>query len=148
VAAITIYKPQSAAISRWTLGISAMALATYGCYHLYLFVPERWRAPFGGPGGWGAALGEEFPISIALVLSVVLGIAGAIGTFLAVNYPRFVDFLSDTEVEMTKVSWSSRKEVLGSSAVVIATVVILGFWIGLVDILLLVVPKWIGKLFS
>jgi preprotein translocase SecE subunit len=66
-----------------------------------------------------------------------------------VNHPRLVDFFAETEIEMTKVAWSTRREVIGSSVVVVATVVILGTWIAMVDILLaLPWGRWIGGTFG
>ena len=62
-----------------------------------------------------------------------------------INFGRLVEFLGETEVEMTKVSWSSKREVVGSSLVVIVTVVILGIWIAAVDIVLSMPwGAWIG----
>jgi preprotein translocase SecE subunit len=132
VAVFQPYAPDKAIISRWILGCSAVALAAFGCWQLFHWAPESWQRPI---GGW-TPLGDDFPISWALVLSVVCFVAAAGGTWWGVNYARFVDFLQDTETEMTKVSWSSKREVVGSSIVVIATVVILGIWILLVDLIL------------
>ncbi len=42
-----------------------------------------------------------------------------------VNRPRAADFLIATEGEMKKVSWSSKKEIIGSTKVVIITTFIL-----------------------
>jgi preprotein translocase subunit SecE len=52
---------------------------------------------------------------------------------LLLNKPSFVDFLIATESEMKKVSWSSRAELLGSTAVVIGTVFLLALIIYVVD---------------
>ncbi len=49
------------------------------------------------------------------------------------NQARAADFLIATESEMKKVSWSSKAEVLGSTTVVIMTVIILAAFIFLVD---------------
>ncbi|GIW71416.1 MAG: hypothetical protein KatS3mg102_0958 [Planctomycetota bacterium] len=126
---LELYQPDKARYSRWLLGVTAGAIVLYGAYKLYYSFGEAMRAPI---GGW-EPLGEEFPISWALVVSVVAGLAGAIGTWWAVNYPPLVEFLHDTEIELAKVSWSSRNEVLGSSAVVLVVTVILGVWVFLVD---------------
>jgi len=140
--AFEVYKPDQAIKSRWAVGVSGIALAAFGCYQLFYTLGEKAHDhAFGG----FRPLGEEFPISWALILSVVLFVAGAVGTWWAVNHKRLVDFLAETELEMTKVSWSSRREVLGSSIVVIATVIILGGWIGFVDVTLsLPWGTWIG----
>lgn len=148
--AFEIYKPDQAYISRWALAVTTFALLLYGCYQLFYTLPDGMRGhAFGG----FRPLGEEFPLSWSLVISLALGLASAGGVFWAVNHPKLVDFFAETELEMTKVSWSSRREVIGSSVVVIATVIILGVWIALVDIVLSAPwGRWIsgtfGRLFS
>jgi len=49
------------------------------------------------------------------------------------NHPKLADFLIATESEMKKVSWSSKAEVLGSTMVVIVTVILLAAFIFVVD---------------
>jgi preprotein translocase subunit SecE len=49
------------------------------------------------------------------------------------NKPVFVDFLIATESEMKKVSWSSRPELIGSTSVVIITVLLLALFIYIAD---------------
>lgn len=45
-------------------------------------------------------------------------------------------FLKEVRNEMGKVSWPARKQVIGSTAVVIVSVFILSFFLGLVDFIL------------
>jgi preprotein translocase subunit SecE len=52
-----------------------------------------------------------------------------------VNRSRVADFLIATEGEMKKVSWSSRKEVIGSTKVVIVTTLIMALVLFVVDML-------------
>jgi preprotein translocase subunit SecE len=49
------------------------------------------------------------------------------------NRPGAVDFFIATESEMKKVSWSSRSELLGSTMVVIGTVVVMAFIMWVAD---------------
>lgn len=58
--------------------------------------------------------------SQALAFSVVVAAFGIIGFYLIGRKPNFVDFLIATEGEMKKVNWSSKKEIMGSTWVVIA----------------------------
>ncbi|MDY6912988.1 MAG: preprotein translocase subunit SecE [Planctomycetota bacterium] len=58
-----------------------------------------------------------------LPLLVLIGLG--IFMFWMVNRPKSADFLIATEGEMKKVSWSSRKEISGSTKVVIITTFIL-----------------------
>jgi len=46
---------------------------------------------------------------------------------------RFRTFLSDVKTELKKTSWPSRKEVYGTTLVVIVTVFFFGFYLALVD---------------
>lgn len=51
------------------------------------------------------------------------------------NYPKFVDFLIETETELrTRVKWPSRKDLVNASAVVVAAVILIGAWVLLCDI--------------
>ena len=65
----------------------------------------------------------------------VLTAAAAVLLFWIVNKPSAADFMIATEGEMKKVSWSSRKEVVGSTKVVIITTVILASILFGVDLL-------------
>jgi preprotein translocase subunit SecE len=47
-----------------------------------------------------------------------------------------VDFLKEVRVELSKVSWSSREELIGSTSVVLVITFILGVFIGIIDLLL------------
>ena len=131
--AFELYKPDQAVYSRWFMGGSLMALIVFGCHQLFYTLPERARGPMVAAF---QPLGPDFPVSWALLVAVVLTVAGGVGVWRAVNHAKLVDFFAETEVEMTKVSWSSKNEVIGSSVVVVATVVILGLWIALVDVIL------------
>ena len=55
--------------------------------------------------------------------------------FWVINRPKTADFLIATEGEMKKVSWSSKKEIIGSTKVVIITAFILAGILFGVDIL-------------
>ena len=134
VALLQPYAPEKAAISRWTFAVSTVALFAFGAWQFFSWAPESMHGPLFG--SWRIGEGDDFPISSALVLSIIFFLASAAGIWWSINYPRLVDFFADTENEMTKVSWSSWKEVWGSSVVVIVTVVILGVWIFLVDTVL------------
>ena len=54
--------------------------------------------------------------------------------FWMVNRPKSADFLIATEGEMKKVSWSSRKEIIGSTKVVIVTLFIMATVLAAVDV--------------
>ena len=45
-------------------------------------------------------------------------------------------FIRDVKVELTKVSWPTRDDVRGATVVVIIVVLIISFFIGLVDLII------------
>ena len=65
------------------------------------------------------------PVLVLAVLAWVI--------FKIVNSVRCADFMIATEGEMKKVSWSSRKEIIGSTKVVIVTVIIVAVLLAAVD---------------
>ncbi len=52
------------------------------------------------------------------------------------RWEQVVRFLKEVRTEMRKVNWPPRKEVVGSTIVVIVSVFILSFFLGLVDVTL------------
>ncbi len=50
-----------------------------------------------------------------------------------VNYPAFADFLIATEAELNKVSWTTRKRLVQDTVVVLITVVLMTFFLLVVD---------------
>jgi preprotein translocase subunit SecE len=49
-------------------------------------------------------------------------------------YQKSVQFLREVKVELKKVTWPSRKQTIGSTVVVVIIVMIIGFFLGAVDI--------------
>ncbi|MDD5174439.1 MAG: preprotein translocase subunit SecE [Candidatus Omnitrophota bacterium] len=49
---------------------------------------------------------------------------------------KFVGFFNDVKLEMGKVSWSTRDELIGSTIVVIVSLAVLSIFIGVCDALL------------
>jgi len=49
---------------------------------------------------------------------------------------KVIGFLNEVKVELSKVSWSTRQELVGSTIVVIMITLIMGLFIGLLDLLL------------
>jgi preprotein translocase subunit SecE len=77
-------------------------------------------------------------LHLGIVVGVVLGIA-LLG-FLIMNKPRNADFLIATDSEMKKVNWTSRKELIGSTKVVV-------FFLLFVTLLLFVTDLAFGWVF-
>jgi len=51
-------------------------------------------------------------------------------------FSRITKFITEVKVEMQKVSWSDRHELMGSTGVVIISTALLAIFIGIVDIIL------------
>jgi preprotein translocase subunit SecE len=49
---------------------------------------------------------------------------------------KFVNFLNEVKLEMGKVSWSTRDELIGSTIVVLVSLAILSIFIGICDVVL------------
>ena len=81
-----------------------------------------------------------FRFGLPSLITVVIGLL----TAWIVNRPKAADFLIATEGEMKKVSWSSKKEIIGSTKVVIVTTFITAGLLYAVDIFFAVFFKWIG----
>ena len=58
---------------------------------------------------------------------------------------KAIQFLSDVKSEVKKVTWPTKKEAMGGTAVVLVVVFIMALFLGLVDMLL---SKIIGVIFS
>ena len=58
---------------------------------------------------------------------------------------KAIQFLSEVKSEVKKVTWPSKKEAMGGTAVVLVVVFIMALFLGLVDMLL---SKIIGVIFS
>ena len=51
-------------------------------------------------------------------------------------FSKITNFITEVKVEMQKVSWSTKDELVGSTTVVIASTLLLAMFIGIVDIVL------------
>lgn len=49
---------------------------------------------------------------------------------------RITKFITEVKVEMQKVSWSSKNELIGSTGIVIISTALLAIFIGIVDLIL------------
>jgi preprotein translocase subunit SecE len=120
-----IYKKSQGYYTRVGTVIGAGLLAALGCYALYSkldgIIPGKTITPV--VKAWIQA-------GVPAVLFGVLGWA----IFKAVNMPKWADFMIATEGEMKKVSWSSKKEIVTSTKVVILTVIVMAILLTLVDV--------------
>ncbi|MDY7107942.1 MAG: preprotein translocase subunit SecE [Planctomycetota bacterium] len=79
---------------------------------------------------------------------LVLGFFGILGFYLIGRKPAVVDFMIATEGEMKKVNWSSRREVLGSTWIVIALTIFIAILCFAYDRVFQIFFQWMGVLES
>jgi preprotein translocase subunit SecE len=129
-----IYKEGQGKWAR-VLIVSAVALgAVFAVVSLHESLPsrQRWDIP-GLNWSFDYRFLIEGPILIgALVFAVWL-----------FNHPPAADFLIDTEAELRKVTWPSRKEEINNSIVVVVAVIVIGLFILSVDTILGVLQMYV-----
>ncbi len=101
---LAIYKPGQ---GYWTRVLSAVGAAVL----LLAFVAWIWQelSRITGP--------QRFIAQTASAVILIVGVGATM--FFVMNKPRIVDFFIATDSEMRKVNWPSRKELIGSTWVVI-----------------------------
>ncbi len=109
----------------WTRTMSAVAAG------LLIFMGGSWL--------WntldGVTIGTIQPVYIQAGATVVfIAIFAVVGYFLTCRHHKMVDFLIATEGEMKKVNWSTRREIAGSTWVVIGLTAVIAVIIGLLDL--------------
>ena len=90
---------------------------------------------------------SELPSGLRLfraIIPLILMLACFYVLLRVVNSKRPADFMIATEGEMKKVSWSSKKEIIGSTKVVIVTLLLMGLILFLVDLFFKILMKSIG----
>ena len=119
-----VYKKGQGKYTRVSTFIAVMVIVVIGAYFLSRTLRSSPYLQFGIP--------------------TLMVVALAWFMFWILNRPKTADFLIATEGEMKKVSWSTRKEVIGSTKVVIVTTFILAAILAGVDILFTLLFGWIG----
>ena len=77
------------------------------------------------------------PVGLCVILSWVI--------FWLLNKPSIADFMIAAEGEIKKVSWSTFKEVVASTTVVICVVIVMATGLAFIDLLFnMVFGDWIG----
>lgn len=115
----TLYKPGQGPYVRWCSAIGG-GLAAVGAA---AFIYDQMTA-----------LSDQWDLWKLIVPAASLVAAAYLIFWLVGQKKPVVDFMIATEGEMKKVNWSSRREVLGATRVVIFTVFALGFLLAAVDL--------------
>ncbi len=90
---------------------------------------------------------SELPVKLGLfraIIPLVFMLTCFYILLRVVNSKKPADFMIATEGEMKKVSWSSKKEIIGSTKVVITTLLLMGLFLFLVDLSLKVLMQALG----
>ena len=119
---LTQYKPEQGRATRIGTFAGAGALVAWGAYFLY-----DQLGIFEGDEGWRLLVTTGIPILFAVVF-------GGIVWWLSFSHRKSSDFMIATEGEMKKVSWSSKREVIGSTKVVILFTALMAVFLFVVDL--------------
>ena len=95
---------------------------------------------------WAELKGSELTPYLVYAIPLAIFLAVVVLMFWVVNRPRSADFMIATEGEMKKVSWSSKREIVGGTKVVIATTMILAAMLWAVDLAFGFFFQWIDVL--
>ena len=114
---LKIYKKGQGKYSRLWTAIALLLIVAIGCWRLHLKLQAQDNV-------WLETL---VPAAICAVFAGII--------YWLSNLPSVADFLIAAEGEIKKVSWSTRKEIVTSTMVVISVVAILATGIGTVDLL-------------
>jgi preprotein translocase SecE subunit len=107
----TIYKKGQGYWTRMGTAVGAGFLGVMVAFELYQQIPTYINSdPKGDP---------THDKHVALVVALIFLAAYSLWAFWFTNKPRTVDFLVATDSEMKKVNWTTRKELIGSTKIVI-----------------------------
>jgi preprotein translocase SecE subunit len=132
-------KMQGLRIRRITM-LALILTVGLGVWYYYI---RPGMAPLGTALTWNIPFVSTHDLIIVRAASLtmpVLLIAFSIWfSYRLVNYPTFAEFLINTEAELAKVSWSTRKRLIRDTGVVLLTVLILASFLYAFDILWVII---------
>ena len=128
------YKPEQGNTTRTATVVAAGAIIAWGAY----FIFDRLQV-YEGDDCLRLLITIGIPIAFAVVL-------GSFAWRFSFAHPRTGDFMIATEGEMKKVSWSSRREIIGSTKVVILFTLAMALYLFAVDLGFQKLFQWIGVL--
>ena len=119
--ALTVYKSGQ---GYWTRVLTAIGASTLVAAGLAFVWDEL-----------GAITDDTVRLYTQAGVCVVVVITFGIVAWRLLNRPNFVDFMIATEAEMRKVNWPSRREIIGSTVVVVCGTFLLALILFVVNIL-------------
>lgn len=109
---LEIYKPGQGKYARITAYVLGVGLIIFGGIRLY--------ATINVPGdAWVDGVPLLGHISLYNTIAIGVVLLGTLALHFVLNMPNFVDLLIDTESELKKVSWPSKREVRNATIVVV-----------------------------
>ncbi|MDI6733095.1 MAG: preprotein translocase subunit SecE [Planctomycetota bacterium] len=146
---LIVYKQREGLIIRFVTWVLCSFFALFGCVSLFFYIPHQSITDFPPkPTLWGILIYTvpffDFNITTGFIFSVVLflSIVILINRFI-INATKPADFLIETEFELKRVSWPPRNEYWGASVAVIISVIIIGLFIFVIDIILSQIMRFI-----
>ncbi|RKY24088.1 MAG: preprotein translocase subunit SecE [Planctomycetota bacterium] len=118
-----IYKRGQGKYTRLCSAFGTAIIAALGCWRLYI---KLQAANFGLSPRATLWITTMTPAGLLVVLALLI--------FWLVNKPMIADFMIAAEGEMKKVSWSSKQEIVVSTFVVIAVVILMAGLLGITDL--------------
>ncbi len=128
------YKAEQGKNTRVGSFIGIGVLIAWGAVYLHDYL-----SVFEGDEAWRLLITTGIPIFFAAVL-------GALAWWFVFGNRSVGDFMIATEGEMKKVNWSTRKEIIGSTKVVILFTVLMAVLLFVVDLLFQALFVWVGVL--
>lgn len=153
MAAWGVYKKGQGIYSRIVVGIALGVLGLYAAISLHNVlldlpnVAQNIRIPLVGLGlTWGLIC--SFALFAVLGFLIYIFVAGMETGVRPLDNSgkRIVEFLIETQGELQKVSWPTKYELVGSTAVVIISVVVIGIFVLGVDWFVSLIMGYIGVL--
>ncbi len=126
-----MYKRSQGLNTRLWSGLTCFTITAIGCYRLFQILDSRTD-------------------NIWLITLAPAGVCAAIALliFWLLNKPNLADFLIAAEGEIKKVSWSSRREIVASTTIVVGVVLSVGFMLVGVDFLFSGLFEFVLKLYE
>jgi preprotein translocase SecE subunit len=153
MAAWGVYKKGQGIYSRIVVGIALGVLGLYAAISLHNVlldlpnVAQNTRIPLVGLGlTWGLIC--SFALFAVLGFLIYIFVAGMETGVRPLDNSgkKVVEFLIETQGELQKVSWPTKYELVGSTAVVIISVVVIGIFVLGVDWFVSLIMEYIGVL--
>jgi preprotein translocase subunit SecE len=132
----TIYKHGQGYWTRLCTALAAAAILLMTTNFLWQNIPPYLHSALtpNNPTGAESIAVEAKVTHITMAICAAFLVLGAVLLWKIINKPTNVDFLIATDSEMKKVNWTSRKELIGSTKVVIFFMLIIAVVLFLVDV--------------